>query len=353
MPTKPTTIVDTTPLIKVRDLQTFFYTDDGVVKAVDGISFEIFRREVFGLVGESGCGKSVTALSILRLIDSPGKILDGSIEFDNNSLLGLDTKELIKLRGDRISMIFQQPHSSLNPVMTLGLQVAEVFQIHKGMDKQHAWDQAVNLLKLVGIPDAAKKASAYPHEISGGQAQRVMIALALALDPDLLIADEPTTALDVTIQAQILDLIRDLIQRSETAVLLITHDLGVIAEMADRVAVMYAGHAVEQAPVQELFDVPLHPYTQGLIKSIPVLRRVRDRLETIPGSVPNLIDLPQLCRFADRCSARLEYNLQICVHQEPNMFEARSDHYVRCWLYENAIDHQAPLADKVSAPDLP
>jgi oligopeptide/dipeptide ABC transporter ATP-binding protein len=330
-------------LLEVRDLKTYFYTEEGVVKAVDGVDFTVKRGEVLGLVGESGCGKSVTSLSIMRLISSPGKIVDGEIIFDGKDLVKLPEQEMVNIRGDRISMIFQQPQSSLNPVFKVGDQVAEVLRIHQQMKKDHSWNKAVELLKLVGIPDAEKKAHAYPHEMSGGQAQRVMIAMALALNPQLLIADEPTTALDVTIQAQILDLMRALRNELNTAVILITHDLGVIAEMADRVAVMYAGHIVEQSDVQTVFEKPLHPYTQGLIASIPVLGKVKERLEVIPGTVPNLVNLPPGCRFASRCEARARYGLKICNEVEPGLVSVQREHAVRCWLYLDYQGHRAPL----------
>jgi oligopeptide/dipeptide ABC transporter ATP-binding protein len=331
------------PLLEVKGLKTYFYTEDGVVKAVDGVDFEVYPGEVLGLVGESGCGKSVSSFSILRLVSPPGKIVEGEIFFEGRDLLKLPESDMVHMRGDRVSMIFQQPQSSLNPVFKVGDQVAEVLQIHQNKSKQDSWTQAVELLKLVGIPDAARKAHAYPHEMSGGQAQRVMIAMALALSPQLLIADEPTTALDVTIQAQILDLIRDLRSRLGTSVILITHDLGVIAEMADRVAVMYAGQIVEQADVNTIFDKPLHPYTQGLIGSIPVLGEVRERLDVIPGNVPNLVNLPAGCRFASRCRAREQYGLKICTQMVPSLIEVAPQHSARCWLYENHDDHKAPL----------
>jgi oligopeptide/dipeptide ABC transporter ATP-binding protein len=330
-------------LLEVKGLKTYFYTEDGVVKAVDGVDFHVRRGEVFGLVGESGCGKSVTSLSILRLVDVPGRIIEGTVMFDGRSLQDLSEEEMVHLRGARISMIFQQPQSSLNPVFTIGDQVAEVLQIHESLSKADSWTRAVELLRTVGIPDADRKAKAFPHEISGGQAQRVMIAMALALRPQLLIADEPTTALDVTIQAQILDLLRDLSRRWNTAVILITHDLGVIAEMADRVAVMYAGRIVEEADVRTLFSHPLHPYTQGLIASIPVLGKVQERLDVIPGSVPNLINLPVGCRFTPRCRARVEHQLTICAEEEPGLIPVQKDHTVRCWLYEDSPGHRAPL----------
>jgi len=331
-------------VLEVRGLKTYFYTEDGVVKAVDGVDFYVRAGEVLGLVGESGCGKSVTSFSIMRLVGPPGKIIEGEILFEGRDLLKLSEADMTRMRGDRISMIFQQPQSSLNPVFMVGDQVGEVLQIHKNMSREASWDKAVELLKLVGIPDTAKKAKAYPHEMSGGQAQRVMIAMGLALNPTLLIADEPTTALDVTIQAQILDLIRDMRTRMNTSVILITHDLGVIAEMADRVAVMYAGRIVEETDVLQLFERPLHPYTQGLIGSIPVLGRMSERLDVIPGSVPNLVNLPPGCRFAPRCRAREEYNLEICTRIEPSLDEIETGHDARCWLYQSTDDFKAPLA---------
>ena len=334
------------PLLEVKNLKTYFYTEDGVVKAVDGVDFYVNPGEVLGLVGESGCGKSVTSLSIMRLIGVPGKIIAGDIYFEGKELLKLPESEMVHMRGNRMSMIFQQPQSSLNPVFKVGDQVAEVLQIHQKMGKEQAWEKAIGLLRLVGIPDPEKKAHSFPHEMSGGQAQRVMIAMALALNPQLLIADEPTTALDVTIQAQILDLMRDLRSRMNTAVILITHDLGIIAEMADRVAVMYAGRIVEQTNVNELFAKPMHPYTQGLIASIPILGVVKDELDVIPGSVPNLINLPPGCRFAPRCRPRLEHGLELCIEIEPELLPVTADHSVRCWLYHDndSRGFKAPLA---------
>jgi len=333
----------TQPLLDVKNLKTYFFTDDGVVKAVDGVDFSVYPGEVLGLVGESGCGKSVTSFSIMRLVGVPGKVVDGEIWFGGRDLLKLSEGEMTQLRGKEMSMIFQQPQSSLNPVYTAGDQVAEVFQIHEKAGREKAWEEAVELLKLVGIPDAARKARAFPHEMSGGQAQRVMIAMALSLKPKLLIADEPTTALDVTIQAQILDLMRGLREKMNTAVILITHDLGVISEMANRVAVMYAGRIVEQSAVENLFDKPLHPYTQGLIASIPVLGKMMDKLDVIPGSVPNLVNLPPGCRFAPRCRSRLQYNLNICTEIEPELEEVEPGHKVRCWLYSSHGQHVAPI----------
>lgn len=330
-------------LLEVRNLKTYFYTEDGIVKAVDGVEFIVHPGEVLGLVGESGCGKSVTSLSIMRLISLPGKVVAGEILFEGKNLLELSESAMVDIRGNRISMIFQQPQSSLNPVFKVGDQVAEVLRIHNHMGKTQAWERAVELLHLVGIPDTEKKAHAYPHEMSGGQAQRVMIAMALALNPQLLIADEPTTALDVTIQAQILDLMRALRSELNTAVILITHDLGVIAEMADNIAVMYAGVIVEQTDITTLFARPLHPYTQGLIASIPILGKVKSRLEVIPGSVPNLINMPPGCRFAARCQARLQYNLAICGEVEPGLVPVQPGHSARCWLYLDYDGHRAPL----------
>jgi oligopeptide/dipeptide ABC transporter ATP-binding protein len=330
-------------LLEVKQLKTHFFTEDGVVKAVDGVDFMVKQGEILGLVGESGCGKSVTALSIMGLIGQPGKIIDGEIRFGQTNLRELSQQEIRKYRGNRISMIFQQPQSSLNPVISVGDQLAEVFEIHADLEQEEMWDRSVDLLKTVGIPDPEQKAHAYPHEMSGGQAQRVMIAMALAMQPELLIADEPTTALDVTIQAQILDLIRDLRTKMGTAVILITHDLGVVAEMVDWVAVMYAGQIVEQAGVVPLFDNPLHPYTRGLIKSIPVLGETKHRLADIEGVVPNLVDLPPGCNFAPRCKARIKHGLSICENLNPDLDEIMRDHTVRCWLYHDYEDHKAVI----------
>jgi oligopeptide/dipeptide ABC transporter ATP-binding protein len=333
------------PLLEVKRLKTYFYTEDGVVRAVDGVNFEVYPGEVLGLVGESGCGKSVTSLSIMRLISKPGRIDEGEILLDGQDLLKLPEEEMIKVRGNRISMIFQQPQTALNPVFKVGDQLAEVLDVHQDLGREAGWKRAVALLKMVGVPDPERRAEAYPHELSGGMAQRVMIAMALACIPELLIADEPTTALDVTIQAQILDLMRDLRREMGTSVILITHDLGVVAEMAERVAVMYAGEIVEQTDVNTLFDQPLHPYTQGLIGSIPILGEIKERLDVIPGSVPNLVNLPPGCRFAPRCQARFKYSCTICAEVKPELVEVKQGHYVRCWLYQNAEEygHVAPL----------
>ena len=333
------------PLLEVRNLKTYFYTEDGVVRAVDGVDFYVNPGEVLGIVGESGCGKSVTALSIMRLISQPGKIEEGEIFFDGKDLVKATEQEMMQVRGNRISMIFQQPQSALNPVFRAGDQISEVLNIHQDFGKEAGKKRAIELLKLVGIPEPESRTESFPHELSGGMAQRVMIAMALACVPDLLIADEPTTALDVTIQAQILDLMRDMRNQLGSTMILITHDLGVIAEMADRVAVMYAGEIVEQSPVATLFDLPLHPYTKGLIGSIPVLGEIRERLDVIPGSVPNLINLPAGCRFAPRCMARVEYGLSICSKKRPELLDVAEGHEVRCWLYQDSESekHVAPI----------
>ena len=324
------------PLLEVRGLHTSFHTRDGIVRAVDGIDFHVDRGEVLGLVGESGCGKSVTSLSILRLVAHPGRIEAGKILFDGRDLLTLSQDEMRKVRGEQIAMIFQQPTSSLNPVWDVGRQIGEVLEIHRNMKRKVARSRALELLKMVGIPDPERRLRSYPHELSGGMAQRVMIAMALACEPDLLIADEPTTALDVTIQAQILDLMRHLREETGSAIILITHDLGVVAEMCDRVAVMYAGQIVEQTDTVSLFRDPLHPYTRGLIASIPVVGDIRDELAVIPGNVPNLIDLPPWCRFAPRCAARVEAGLVRCTVDHPELREIVPAHDARCFLYENA-----------------
>ena len=326
---------DNNVILDIRNLQTQFFTEAGVVRAVDGIDFTVKRGEVVGLVGESGCGKSVTSLSIMRLIGQPGKITDGKIIFDNQDLLELPESRMVEIRGNRVSMIFQQPQSSLNPVFRIGDQLAEVLQIHQEIGKEQGEKRAIELLAMVGVPDPESRVKAFPHELSGGMAQRVMIAMALACVPELLIADEPTTALDVTIQAQILDLMRNLRSKMDTAIILITHDLGVVAEMCDRVNVMYAGRIVEQAPVIELFKAPKHPYTDALIGSTPVLGHADKPLTTIPGSVPNLIDLPSGCKFSPRCVARIQYNLEICLQEEPELKLISPGHTVRCWLYED------------------
>jgi len=321
-------------LLDIRDLRTYFHTQDGVVRAVDGVNFSVQRGEIVGLVGESGCGKSVTSYSVLRLIAPPGRIESGQIWFDGMNLLELPMREMTAIRGSRIAMIFQQPTSCLNPVFDAGYQLAEVLAIHQSMRRSAGREQAIELLSRVGIPDPERRIDSYPHELSGGMAQRVMIAMALACDPQLLIADEPTTALDVTVQAQILDLMRNLQATTGAAIVLITHDLGVVAEMASRIAVMYAGRIVEMASVRDLFRDPKHPYTQGLLACIPVLGVVTEELEVIPGNVPSLIDLPPGCRFAPRCQIRQEKGLEICTREEPELLPVGLRHQVRCWLYQ-------------------
>jgi len=318
-------------ILTVDGLQTHFFTEEGVVRAVDGVTLSVRPGEMLGLVGESGCGKTVTALSILRLVpDPPGRIVGGTISFEGRDLVRLPEEEIRKIRGCAISMIFQEPMTSLNPVFTVGEQVAEGIRHHEKVSRREAWDQAVEVLKRVKIPDPARRAREYPHQLSGGMRQRVMIAIALALSPKLLIADEPTTALDVTIQAQILELLLGLQEEMKMAVMLITHDLGVIAETADRVVVMYAGRVVEEASVKELFDNPLHPYTQGLMESLPRLEtgKARQRLRAIPGLVPNLLQLPTGCKFAPRCPKVVEQ----CWPTEPELREIRPGHLARCIL---------------------
>jgi peptide/nickel transport system ATP-binding protein len=320
------------PLLEIRGLRTHFYTESGVAKAVDGVDLEIRQGEVLGLVGESGSGKSVTALSVLRLIpDPPGRIVAGEILFHGKDLLKLSWDEIRKIRGNDISMVFQEPMTSLNPVFKIGMQLKEVILAHEPRSEEDAHARSVAMLTEVGIPDAAARMNQYPHHLSGGMRQRVMIAMALLLNPALLIADEPTTALDVTIQAQILDLMLELKARREgAAILLITHNLAVVAETCDRVAVMYGGKIQEVAPVEELFGNPLHPYTQGLIGSIPTVEGTKaDRLKVIPGSIPDIHQLPIGCKFVTRC----EYRFEPCPDIEPPLIEVAPNHLVRCHLY--------------------
>jgi oligopeptide/dipeptide ABC transporter ATP-binding protein len=320
-------------LLEIQDLQTHFVTDAGTVRAVDGVSLTVRKGETLGVVGESGCGKSVTALSVLRLIPNPpGKIVGGKILLDGRSLLDLPEDEMRKVRGGSISMIFQEPMTSLNPVFTVGDQIAEGIRLHQRLSKRDSWNKAIEMVRLVRIPDADRRVKEYPHQMSGGMRQRVMIAMALSCNPHLLIADEPTTALDVTIQAQILELLNQLKTELGMAVMLITHDLGVVADTAARVAVMYAGRVVEQAPVLELFTNPLHPYTQGLLNSIPRIEKAerRPRLQAIPGMVPDLLDLPRGCKFQARCTKVFD----ACRGDEPQLKAVGSaDHIVRCCLY--------------------
>jgi peptide/nickel transport system ATP-binding protein len=331
------------PLLDIAGLRTWFFTGDGVVKAVDGVDLSVGKGEVLGLVGESGSGKSVTMFSALRLVASPGRIVEGSVHFDGIDVLALSDKQLRDIRGDRITMVFQQPNSSLNPCYRSGHQIAEVFRVHERMRRADRDERAVEMLRKVGIPDPSRRARAFPHQLSGGMAQRVMIAMALAAGPELLIADEPTTALDVTIQAQILDLMAHLRYELGMAMVLITHDLGVVAEMAERVAVMYAGQIVEEATTPALFASPLHPYTQGLIGSVPVIGRRQDELSVIPGRVPNLVDLPAGCRFAPRCEARIEAGLTRCVEEMPALVEVTPGHKVRCFLHSDVAETATPV----------
>ncbi|MFQ5894727.1 MAG: ABC transporter ATP-binding protein [Nitrospinota bacterium] len=319
-------------LLQVNNLRTYFFTSEGLVRAVDGVSWNLRRGETLGIVGESGCGKTVSALSVLRLIpDPPGKVVGGEILFEGRDLLKLSSAEIRKVRGNRISMIFQEPMTSLNPVFTIGYQIAEAITLHQGLSKKDALDKAADMLDLVGIPLPRQRVKEYPHQLSGGMRQRAMIAMALSCNPQILIADEPTTALDVTIQAQILDLILKLKEELGTAVILITHALGVIAETAQRVVVMYAGKVVEEAPVEELFENPRHPYTQGLLRSLPRVRRgtePRSRLKEIPGIVPSLHSLPRGCKFNPRCDKVFDR----CFEEEPPLIQFNPRHTTRCWL---------------------
>ncbi|HTI63695.1 MAG TPA: ABC transporter ATP-binding protein [Gemmatimonadaceae bacterium] len=327
------------PLLRVRELRTYFYGEAGVAKAVDGVSFEIGAGETVGLVGESGSGKSVTALSLLRLIRPPGRMESGSeIEFEGHNLVTIDERAMRAVRGARISMVFQEPMTALNPVFTVGDQIAEVVRVHKGGSKREAWDRAVEMLETVGIPSPAQRAHEYPHQLSGGMRQRVVIAMALVMHPPLVIADEPTTALDVTIQAQILELLGDLQRQFGTSVLLITHDLGVVAETVSRVLVMYGGEIVEEASVGELFAQPHHPYTEGLLNAMPKVGQERERLETIPGTVPPPTAWPSGCRFHDRCA----YAWDRCVAEHPPLYQIGAGHISRCHL----ADEPQRRADK-------
>lgn len=320
-------------VLELEDLTTYFFIPEGVAKAVDGISYHLARGEPLGLVGESGCGKSVSALSILRLVPSPpGKIVGGKILLGGKNLLDLPEKTMEKIRGNRISMIFQEPMTSLNPVFTIGNQISEAIRLHQGLHKRMALDKAIEMLKLVNIPNPDVCVRRYPHELSGGMRQRAMIAMALSCNPEILIADEPTTALDVTIQAQILDLMSRLQEELGMAIILITHDLGVIAEMVKRVIVMYAGKIVEEANTNMIFENPQHPYTRGLLKSIPRLgtktKRGKVRLQEIPGIVPSVHDLPEGCKFSTRCGHAME----ICRKSEPHLEQIEDGHLCRCWL---------------------
>ena len=318
-------------LLEVKDLKTYFYTEEGVTPAVDGLSFTLQDGGTLAIVGESGCGKSVTSLSILRIFPSPpGKIVGGDILYKGESLLKKSEKEMRKIRGNEISMIFQEPLTSLNPVFTVGQQICETLKMHQGLNKKQAREKGIEMLKKVGIPTPEKVIDDYPHQLSGGLRQRVMIAMALACNPAILIADEPTTALDVTIQAQILKLLGDLKKEMNTAIILITHDLGIVAQIAQNVMVMYAGQAVEYADVRTLFKNTLHPYTLGLLKSIPVIGDDKDSMFSIKGSIPSAKDYPKGCRFCPRCDRAMGK----CMNEAPELTEAEPGHWVRCWLYE-------------------
>jgi peptide/nickel transport system ATP-binding protein len=326
------------PLLSIQDLRTYFYTEAGVARAVDGVSLHIEAGETVGLVGESGCGKSVTAMSVLRLIQPPGRIEAGSrLMFEGRDLMTIGDRELRAIRGARIAMVFQEPMTALNPVFTVGDQIAEVVRIHGG-SKKEAWDKAVEMLSVVGIPSPADRAHDYPHQLSGGMRQRVVIAMALVMNPALVIADEPTTALDVTIQAQILELLRDLQKKFGTSILLITHDLGVVAETASRVIVMYGGEVVEEALVETLFEQPHHPYTEGLLRAMPRVGETRDRLSTIPGTVPPSTAWPNGCRFRDRCP----YSWARCEKEHPPLYQIGTGHVSRCHLAEEPARRAHP-----------
>ena len=317
-------------LLTIRNLHTYFFTDEGVAKAVDGVDLELKEGGTLGVVGESGCGKSVTALSVMRLIpDPPGKITQGEILFGGTNLLDLSEAEMRKIRGRSISMIFQEPMTSLNPVFQIGDQISEVLRLHEGMSRKEAWDRSVEMLKLVGIPSPERRVQEYPHQLSGGMRQRAMIAMALSCNPQLLIADEPTTALDVTIQAQIIELVKRLQKELGMAVIWITHDLGVVAGLCQRVIVMYAGHIIEQAKIKELYGHPSHPYTLGLLGSIPRLDAARkSKLTPIEGLPPDLIDAPPGCPFVPRCA----YTQDICVQERPELRTVAPEHQIACWV---------------------
>ncbi|GGK16951.1 peptide ABC transporter ATP-binding protein [Caldalkalibacillus thermarum] len=332
-----------TPILEVKNLKTSFFTEEGEVKAVDGVSFSIEKGKTLGIVGESGCGKSITSLSIMRLLPQPaGKIVGGEIWFKGENLLEKSDKEFRHIRGKHISMIFQEPMTSLNPVFTVGDQIAETIRIHEKKSKKEAWEKAVEMLKLVGIPSPEKRARQYPFELSGGMRQRVMIAIALACSPELLIADEPTTALDVTIQAQILELIKKLQEELGTTIIMITHDLGVVAEMCDKVAVMYAGKVVEYADVYTLFENPKHPYTMGLLESLPRHDEDQEELAVIKGSVPSPFNMPKGCRFAPRCP----HAKPMCFDHLPELQTMEDGNQVRCWIYTDKWDEQKEVATK-------
>ncbi|MGE7762233.1 ABC transporter ATP-binding protein [Peribacillus sp. NPDC097895] len=325
-------------LLEISNLKTYFFSDKGPVPAVNGVDLYINKGETLGVVGESGCGKSVTSLSIMRLLtDTPGKVVDGSIRFEGKDLLSLSENEIREVRGNEIAMIFQEPMTSLNPVYKIGQQIGEAVQLHLKYDKKKAREHVIKMLKLVGIPRAEEIIDEFPYQLSGGMRQRIMIAMAMSCDPTLLIADEPTTALDVTIQAQILELMRKLKEEKGTAIMLITHDLGVVAEMCDRVVVMYAGKVVEEADILEIFENPKHPYTKGLLNSVPKMGQKTNRLESIPGNVPIPTNMPKGCKFAPRCSQAMD----ICQEQDPDLLQIAEGHRCRCFLYQSELAKEA------------
>ncbi|TCZ75137.1 ABC transporter ATP-binding protein [Paenibacillus albiflavus] len=323
-------------LIEIKNLSTYFSSSAGDIKAVNDVSFRIRKGETVCIVGESGCGKSITALSIMGLVEGPnGRVVDGQINFDGKDLLNISKEQLRQVRGNDIAMIFQEPMSSLNPVITIGKQIMEPLMIHQKMNKKQALARAIELIEIVGIPRAEQIANSYPHELSGGMLQRIMIAIAISCNPKLLIADEPTTALDVTIQAQVLETLRNIKETSNMSIMLITHDLGVVAEMADYVIVMYSGKIVEEGEVEEIFERPKHPYTKGLLKSKPIIGQRQEMLYSIPGQVPNPLELVESCYFHDRCGQCMS----ICETHQPKLKEMENGHKIACWLYEEEGQH--------------
>ncbi|MBN8210621.1 ABC transporter ATP-binding protein [Bacillus sp. NTK071] len=331
------------PVLNVSKLKTHFFTDDGEIPAVDSVDFHINKGEVLGIVGESGSGKSVTSLSIMQLIQAPGKVVGGEITYKGENLLTKSEKEMRKIRGNEIGMIFQEPMTSLNPVFRIGNQLIEGIRIHKKWSKKKSWEHAISILKLVGLPRAEELMNEYPHQLSGGMRQRVMIAMAMACDPEVLIADEPTTALDVTIQAQILELMKKLNRETNTSIILITHDLGVVAEICDRIVVMYSGKIVEQGKTKDIFQQPKHPYTIGLIESVPDVRVRKDRLYSIPGNVPKPGSIHKGCHFAPRCS----FAFDKCFEEDPILLDAGSNQQARCWLHED--EKKAAVLERVNS----
>lgn len=326
-------MINNDSIFEIRGLKTQFFTSKGVVPAVDGVDITVRKGEAVGLVGESGCGKSMTAMSVMQLLKKPGRVVDGTIKLNGEDLLKMNKREINDIRGNRISMIFQEPMTALNPVYTIGKQAMEALMIHQKISKEDAKAKVIDMFAKVGIPEPEKRFSVYPHQLSGGLRQRVMIAMAMICNPELMIADEPTTALDVTIEAQILYLMSQLQKEVGTAVIMITHNLGVVAESCDYVYVMYAGKIMEEAPVKELFKNPLHPYTFGLMNSIPKMTEVKTHLYTIKGMVPNLLNLPQGCRFCPRCDKAMK----ICTMYQPDLYELEDGHKVRCFLYNKEV----------------